>query len=274
MTARLAAHPEVEGRASEIRERLVVAGIDVELGASMRDPLGGVLNDDADLALVGAQALSGAAAEGLTTLAVFRRKDPRDVLVAGSAGPLSVRDLPRGARVAVVGRRRSAFLKAHRRDVEAVAAARDSALGGMLESRQVDAAVLGVLDARAAGLASRMKEVLDPKAWLPAPGQGIVALMSRYPIAEATSLDHLPSRVELRAELALLDALGASKASPLGSLAQASGRWVRLWAAIASDDGTRLVRSDLTAPLDEPELLGAAVAKQLSARGAEVVLAG
>lgn len=274
MTARLAAHPEVEARASEIRERLVAAGIDVELGAPMRDPVRGVLDDTADLALLGAQALSDAAAEGLTTLAVFRRKDPRDVLVAGGQGSLSLRDLRRGARVGVVGRRRSAFLKCHRRDAVPVSATHDSELGAMLAAGEIDAAVLGVLDARANGLGDRMKEVLDPKAWLPAPGQGIVALVSRYPIAEATSLDHLPSRVELRAELALLDGLGASEDAPLGSLAQASGRWIRLWAALGSDDGVRLVRSDLTAPLDEPELLGTAVAKQLAARGAEVVLTG
>ena len=47
--------------------------------------------------------------------------------------------------------------------------------------------------------------------------------------------------------------------APLGCLAQPSGRWIRLWAAAASADGRRLVRSDLTGPLDEPEGLGAAV---------------
>jgi porphobilinogen deaminase len=49
---------------------------------------------------------------------------------------------------------------------------------------------------------------------------------------------------------------------------------MRLWAAVASVDGERLVRSDLTGPLDEPELLGASVARQLMQRGAGIVLEG
>ena len=72
--------------------------------------------------------------------------------------------------------------------------------------------------------------------------------------------------------IAFLDALDASPDAPLGSLAQPSGRLVRLWAAALGPDGRRLVRSDLTAPLDEPELLGASVARQLRARGAALVL--
>jgi hydroxymethylbilane synthase len=78
----------------------------------------------------------------------------------------------------------------------------------------------------------------------------------------------------LRAELGLLDALGFGPEVAFGSLAQPSGRLMRLWAAVASVDGERLVRSDLTGPLDEPELLGASVAGQLTQRGAGIVLEG
>jgi len=41
-----------------------------------------------------------------------------------------------------------------------------------------------------------------------------------------------------------------------------------------SADGRRLVRSDLTAPLDEPELLGASVARQLRVRAGNALLEG
>jgi hydroxymethylbilane synthase len=114
--------------------------------------------------------------------------------------------------------------------------------------------------------------MLDARSWLPAPGQGVVALVARHPIAEVTGLDHLPSRTALRAELALLDALEIGPEVPFGSLAQPSGRLMRLWAAVASADGKRLVRSDITGPLDEPEALGIAVARQLVRRGADVVM--
>jgi hydroxymethylbilane synthase len=140
-------------------------------------------------------------------------------------------------------------------------------------SADVDAAIISALEARQAGLVEATVEGLDQKAWLPEPGQGILALVARHPIAEATALDHLPTRTALRTELALLDALDAGDDAPLGCVAQPSGRWIRLWAAAASEDGTRLVRSDRTGPLDEPEALGAAVAKEMIARGFGLVTA-
>jgi hydroxymethylbilane synthase len=142
------------------------------------------------------------------------------------------------------------------------------------DTEGLDAAVLGAGQARRTEFGLRAAEVLDPRSWLPEPGQGIVALIARHPIAEVTALDHLPTRTALRAELAFLDALDAPADAALGSLAQPSGRMVRLWAAVASPDGRRLVRSDLTAPLDEPELLGSSVARQLRMRGADIALQG
>jgi hydroxymethylbilane synthase len=121
-------------------------------------------------------------------------------------------------------------------------------------------------------LAGRTVEMLDARSWLPAPGQGIVALMARHPVAEVTALDHLPTRTALRAELALVDALDFDGEVAYGAVAQPSGGLMRLWAAVLSRDGTRLVRSDLTGPLDEPEVLGVTVARQLMRRGADLLL--
>ena len=279
MTARLAIHPDVAPRASAVLERLGVAGVDVEVishdvGAGSRpaDPLQGVHDRTLDLALVGLRTLRGSAADDLTTVAVLPRQEFRDVLVtlAGDSAPLA--DMRSGARIGVFGARRFAFLRAHRPDVEVVPLPDGGGTALTSGKGMLDAVILGVVEAKHADLADRIAEALEPKAWLPEPGEGAVALVARHPIAEATALDHLPTRTALRAELALLDALEADADAPLGSLAQASGRWIRLWAAGASQDGARLVRSDLTGPLDEPEALGVAVAKQLIERGIGFVL--
>jgi hydroxymethylbilane synthase len=277
VTARLATHPDVAARAAEVRDRLVAAGVDVEptvagaLGQgddhshARHDPLAGIRERSVDLALVGLRALRGTAADGLTLLAVLPREDPRDVLVAFGREPAPLRALPAGSRVGVHGPRRRAFLLAHRPDLEPVDLD-DSVDPADISTAGLDAAIVGSAYARRSELGWRIGEVLDPRSWLPEPGQGAVALVARHPIAEVTALDHLPTRTALRAELALLDALDAPADAALGSLAQPSGRMVRLWAAMASADGTRFVRSDLTAPLDEPELLGASVARQLRTR--------
>jgi hydroxymethylbilane synthase len=277
VTPRLATHPDVAARAAEVRDRLVAAGVDVEptvagaLGQgddyshARHDPLAGIRERSVDLALVGLRALRGTAADGLTLLAVLPREDPRDVLVAFGREPAPLRALPAGSRVGVHGPRRRAFLLAHRPDLEPVDLD-DSVDPADISTAGLDAAIVGSAYARRSELGWRIGEVLDPRSWLPEPGQGAVALVARHPIAEVTALDHLPTRTALRAELALLDALDAPADAALGSLAQPSGRMVRLWAAMASADGTRFVRSDLTAPLDEPELLGASVARQLRTR--------
>ena len=137
----------------------------------------------------------------------------------------------------------------------------------------MDAAIVWSGEARRLGLGPRTAEVLDARSWPPEPGKGAVAIIGRHPIAEVTALDHLPTRTALRAELALVEALDLPPEAPLGSLAQPSGRIMRLWAAVASEDGRRVVRADLTGPLDEPEQLGVSVARALEARGSEVVLA-
>lgn len=277
MTARLGTHADVAGRAGDVLDRLVSAGVEVEPhgggGGPGVDPLAALGEGTIDLALVGIAALRGSAAEDFTTVAVFPREEPRDVLVALGASPTGLAGLSRGARVGVHGARRSAFLSAHRPDAVQVELA-DPGAAGLRGRDDLAAAVVGAVEARQAGLADRVAEVLDPKSWLPEPGQGALALVARHPIAEATALDHLPTRTALRAELALLDALGLDPGAPLGSLAQPSGRWIRLWAAAASVDGDRLVRSDLTGPLDEPEALGSAVARQLVERGVGLVLSG
>jgi hydroxymethylbilane synthase len=290
VTARLAAHLDVAERTPDVLKRLVSVGVDVDFlgwgdGGSANDsgdrggdPLDALRDSTIDLALVGIHAMRGSAADELTTVAVLPREEVRDVLVtlAGAATPLT--SLAPGSRVGVVGPRRKAFLAAHRPDVEPVVLERSS-IQALIEARgdadalPVNILVISALDGRLAGLEDATVEALDPKSWLPEPGQGALALVARHPIAEATALDHLPTRTALRTELALLDALEAASDAPLGCLAQPSGRWIRLWAAAANEDGSRLVRSDLTGALDEPEALGAAVARELDARGYGLVTA-
>lgn len=278
MTARLAAHPDVADRTPDVLERLVSAGVDIEFVERTpgpeysTDPLDAVRDSTIDLALVGLSALRGSAADDLTTVAVLPRDEVRDVLVTLSGQPITLAKLPSGARVGTVGSRRLAFLGAHRPDVVGVALPASGAAAA--DDADLDAIIVSALDARLSGRTESTVEALEPKAWLPEPGQGALALVARHPIAEATAVDHLPTRTALRCELALLEALDAPPDAPLGCLAQPSGRWIRLWAAAASPDGRRLVRSDLTGPLDEPEGVGCAVARQLEARGYRLAVPG
>jgi hydroxymethylbilane synthase len=280
VTARLAIQPDLAARAPDVLERLLRSGVDVEQvpgptgGGADADPLRAVRNGHADLALVGLAALRGSAADDLTMLAALPREEPRDALVALAGPRVPLRALATGTRVGVWGPRRTGFLRAHRPDLVAVELSSGSARGLAGAERDVAVAVIAAWEARRAGLALRTVEVLDARSWLPEPGEGIVALLARHPVAEITALDHLPTRTALRAELALVEALDFGHAAAYGSLAQPSGGLLRLWGAVVSLDGTRLVRCDLTGPLDEPEVIGVSVAKELLRRGADLLLEG
>ena len=280
MTARLATHPDIADRTNHVLERLHEAGVDVDFVGELDrlDPCAALREHQIDLALVGISAMRGSACDDFTTVAVLPRMETRDVLVALQGRARGLADLPAGTSVGFTGARRGAFLAAHRPDLhplemneDAVRAVADQARGGGPGGEgdvvSPDVLVMSALDARSAGLLDAAVEALDPKAWLPEPGQGALALVARHPIAEATALDHLPTRTALRTELALLDAIEEHGTETLGCLAQPSGRWIRLWAAAPSPSGERLVRSDRTGPLDEPERLGDRVAAELVARG-------
>lgn len=285
MTARLATHPDIAGRTKRVLGQLDDAGIDVDFIGELDvgDPFAALRAHQIDMALVGITAIRGSEGAEFTTVAVLPRMETRDVLVAleGRAKPLS--EVAPGKPVGLTGPRRRALLAAHRpdlipleMDVDDVRAMtnRLSHEGSGMEGvndENPDVLIMSALDAGESGLLEEAVEVLDPKAWFPEPGQGALALIARYPIAEATALDHLPTRTALRTELALIDAMAPYGTETLGCLAQPSGQWIHLWAGAVSRAGDRLVRSNRTGPLDEPEGLGVSVADDLVARGYEIV---
>jgi hydroxymethylbilane synthase len=218
---------------------------------------------------------------GLTLAAVPEREDPRDVLLGPRErrGVISLGGLPPGARLGTSSLRRRALAAAFRPDLEV----RD--IRGNLDTRiakmdrgECDAIVVAAAGVRRLGLWERVGEALERTAWLPAPGQGALALVARADDARTLlvlrGLDHVPSHLAVRAERALLAGLGGGCQVPIGALGLPYNRGLRLWALVASPDGTRVVRADETGELEQPEALGARLARLLARRGAGEILAG
>lgn len=204
-------------------------------------------------------------------VAVLRREEPRDVFIPADGRPSTLALLPHGSRVGTSGARRRGFLLAHRADLAPVAPWNGGGPAEALRSGTVDALVLGSAEARRMSLGHLASEALDSKAWVPSAGQGSLVLFGRH---DATmpegmaALDHGASRAALAAERACLSALGGGSDAPLGVLAVPHGKWIRIWGMIASADGARVVRGDLTGAWDRPERVGEALAELLVTRGA------
>jgi len=118
---------------------------------------------------------------GLAIAAVLEREDPRDVLVVNDAiAAEGLADLPRGSRVGTSSLRRRAQLRHARADLEVVE------LRGNVPTRlhkvddgQVHAAILAAAGLHRLGVRQRIDAYLEPPGWLPAPGQGAIAVQVR-----------------------------------------------------------------------------------------------
>src|SRR3954471_14701952 len=119
--------------------------------------------------------------EGLEIIAQLEREDPRDVLVVNrQTGAENLDDLPRGSRVGTSSLRRRAQLLALRPDLEVVE------LRGNVPTRlskvergKVHAAILAAAGLIRLEVQQRITAFLDPRTWIPAPGQGAIAIQAR-----------------------------------------------------------------------------------------------
>jgi hydroxymethylbilane synthase len=225
-----------------------------------------VLEGRADLAVHSAKDLPAAQVPGLVVAAVPEREDPRDVLLAGRRlGGLD--DLAAGARVGTGSPRRVALLHWLRPGLEVVP------LRGNVDSRvrkvhagELDAVVLAAAGLRRLGLAGEAVP-LDPEAFIPAPGQGCLAVEARgddtRTLGLLGALTHRPSRVALRGERAFLRRLGGSCTLPAGALLRPAGDAIEIHGFLSGLDGKGLVRERLRGPADDPEGLGEGLAHRL-----------
>lgn len=207
-----------------------------------------------------------------TGSAVLPLPEPRDGLVTlpGRAGALA--ELEPGARVGVAGRLQSAMLAAHRADLTAVHVEGPEDARAMLEEGRLDGWITPVREARSVGAADWMREVFEPTSWATAAGRGVVvvdASQAADPVRGLLpALDDPGSRAAFAAELETLAALGVAVDAPVGVVARAHGRQLRVRALVASDDGRRLVRAEVSGPLSDPLGVGRRTAEILRARGA------
>jgi hydroxymethylbilane synthase len=214
----------------------------------------------------------------LTIAAMLERDDPRDALIVNdSLGATTLDELPRGSRVGASSPRRRALLLARRSDLEAVE------LRGTVPMRvrkvdngQVHATILGLAALNRLDIHQRVDEILEPPDWLPAPGQGVVAVQVREDDEQVRDtiapLHHDTTATAVRAERAYLAALEGGNNVPLGALVVRENDDLVLHAFLSDPRGTHMVRSQAVVDADNPEGAGRRVAYDIQSRGGLYVL--
>jgi len=229
-----------------------------------------------DAAVHSAKDLPSLLPEGVAIGAYLPREDVRDALVSALAD--SIEGLPDGATFGAASLRRQAQALRLRPDL------RPMLLRGNVEtrlakaeSRAVGATLLAIAGLKRLGLAHRARAVLDLDTFLPAPGQGAIAITARGLDARTLEALNAVSDAEtmaaITAERAYLAELEGSCRTPIAGLARLEAGRLRFKGEVLRSDGSE--RFDVAAegaPADA-ERLGREAGRDLKARLPEGVLA-
>lgn len=207
--------------------------------------------------------------------AVCRREDVRDCLVGAKGTTLA--SLRQGARVGTGSLRRQAQLRHLRPDLDVrdLRGNVDTRLR-KVESGEYEAVMLAKAGLDRLGMSERITEVMSPENFLPAVGQGAIAVECRLRDSEAGDLlgglDDAETRAAIIAERALLGAVQGGCQVPLGAWARVERGELLMEACVCSIDGTQYVRQRAVAPPDKAAELGQNMAQLLVEAGAREIL--
>lgn len=216
---------------------------------------------------------------GLMIAAVPEREDSRDVLA--SDVPRRIDELPPGAKVGTGSLRRRCQLLELRPDliVVPIRGNIDTRLRKLKEG-QYDAVVLAAAGLKRAGLfEDSCMSMIDADTFLPAPGQGALAVQCRRG-DERTSemlaaLNDAESAECVKAERDVVAELEGDCHSPIAALATLSGGNIVLRAAVgARGGGLPVLRASAQAPRDRATETVAAVMETLVKQGVREALHG
>ena len=228
----------------DIDGRSILAG-KLEKGFFTKELEEALLGETADFAVHSLKDLPTANPPGLVVGAVLEREDPADLLVVrpDAHDPAGDQVLPvkPGAKVGASSLRRMALIKTYGRSLEA------APLRGNVPTRvrKLGNGDYGAIVLAAAGLKRLEIDLsafkvfrLDPTVWLPAPGQGAVAVQCRARdekgLEVLARIQHAETRRAVERERLLLQAFEGGCSAPFGCYAQGDalrvgferdGRW-------------------------------------------------
>jgi hydroxymethylbilane synthase len=212
-----------------------------------------------DLAVHSAKDLPTALPEGLVIAGYLPREDARDAFISLGARTLS--EMPAGKVVGSASLRRQAMVKRLRPDL-AVTLLRGNVGTRLkkLESGEVDATLLAMAGLRRLGLAHHVTSVLEPEDFLPAVGQGAIAITARAgdgrTLAALSRIAHVETGIALSTERAFLAVLDGSCRTPIaGHAVVAEGR-VIFRGLLLRPDGSEALEATAEGPVADAERLG------------------
>ncbi|MGC2570948.1 MAG: hydroxymethylbilane synthase [Candidatus Nitrosopolaris sp.] len=238
-----------------------------------------VISGQVDFAVHSLKDIPSDLSDKLIVASIPKRASPNDVLV--SKDKLKLKELPTNAIVGTSSLRRAIQIFRLRPDLHV------KPIRGNVETRvkRLDVGEYdGVILAEAGLIRLGMKDVIaerfDFKDFVPAPGQGAIAIVCRRQNAELIELlktaEDLESKIEVDAERALVSKLEAGCRFPVGAIAvsKPSQSTFTLYASIFSPDGRKNIKLKNSGNVRHAAYVGIELADLLLKEGAKDLAAG
>jgi hydroxymethylbilane synthase len=204
--------------------------------------------------------------------AFLPREDVRDVFISPRAASLS--ELPAGSVVGTASLRRQAMVLRLRPDLKV------NVIRGNVETRlrklaagEADATLLALAGLKRLGLQGRATRIFEVDEFLPAVGQGAIAIESRRDDdrtnAFVKAIGDADTEVALSAERSFLALLDGSCRTPIGGHCRVNGDRIHFSGLIISPDGKESYETTRDGARADAAALGTDAARELRERAGE-----
>jgi len=232
-----------------------------------------VVKGDVDFAIHSIKDVPSVIHPDLIIASIPQRDSVNDVLITKSK--MSLDQLPIGSIIGTSSLRRAIQIISFRNDLKV------RPLRGNIDTRiekalkgEYDAIVLAEAGLKRLGKEQYISERFDPKKFLPAAGQGALAIVcnkqNRKLVKLLQKIEHVPSRISIKAERSFISKIEGGCRFPIGVYANLSSktRKINFYAKIFSSDGLENISIKKIGDYNKPEMLGNIVANYLIEKGA------
>jgi len=232
-----------------------------------------VVKGDVDFAIHSIKDVPSVIHPDLIIASIPQRDSVNDVLITKSK--MSLDQLPIGSIIGTSSLRRAIQIISFRNDLKV------RPLRGNIDTRiekaikgEYDAIVLAEAGLKRLGKEQYISERFDPKKFLPAAGQGALAIVcnkqNRKLVKLLQKIEHVPSRISIKAERSFISKIEGGCRFPIGVYTNLSSktRKINFYAKIFSSDGLENISIKKIGDYNKPEMLGNIVANYLIEKGA------
>jgi hydroxymethylbilane synthase len=232
-----------------------------------------VVKGDVDFAIHSVKDVPSTIHKDLVIASIPQRESVIDVLISRSRKRL--KELPNGSIIGTSSLRRAIQIISFRNDFKV------RPLRGNIDTRiekalkgEYDAIILAEAGLKRLGKEQYISERFDPKRFLPAAGQGALALVCKKTDTKLVKflhkIEHAPSRISINAERSFISKIEGGCRFPIAAYANLSSKnhKINFYAKIFSSDGLEHIAIKKIGDYDKPEMVGNMVANYLIENGA------